>query len=64
MSKYGTDLSMGRVRLEISKANTSGRLPFREAFGASHMQEIFNRYADPDSRERIFPPHNYDTGYG
>lgn len=56
MSKYGVNLSGSRVRSYIEKENESGRLPFRAAFGAAEMQEIFDRYADPDSRVRIFPP--------
>ena len=30
--------------------------PFRKTFGRPHMQAIFDRYADPDSRERVFSP--------
>ena len=34
----------------------STQAPFRKTFGQTHMQALFDHFADPDSRERVFSP--------
>ena len=64
MPKDGAAQTASRVDQHVNVASGAERLPFRESFGQPHMQAIFDRYADPDSRERIFSPTGNDESYG
>ncbi len=43
-----------RVLSQLRSEEKIGGLPFRGAFGALHMQEVFDRFHDPGSRVRLY----------
>ncbi len=63
MSKYGGALSSSQVALARARLAEGKGLPFREAFGSEHIQNIFHRHTPEGARERVFPPADDDHGF-
>ena len=58
MHEHDALASTAKLQRSRSKGGPT-HAPFRETFGQSHMQAIFDRHTDADSRERIFSPACY-----